>query len=413
MASLSAKIKNLIIAIFVGVFVFTPVFQAQAFGPTVIIGNIPDAIQHAVEEALTSSFLAFAQNYTKELIQKIENNYKIANFLYYTDALVTGQYLQDYLNKYVTEPFDQRMVMAFVPQVTCGNKVDIAAELRQQARNYLGYDPTQLQTNDPDFYLKLARMGDFYSSPAGWEQHYEDLAKKAASEAKAAAQAEITSPGVKTGRLEVGAEGVTIATTVNSLIQNQSAAIQASLDLGTVHVDQIAGTLARNTIYKFVNSFAFKGAVLKEQGTCVSTPTLEPIIPIGDQPDATALERSFLFVDPEFVTPDNNIFLTAKVNINWDLNSLKSKGAVKARLNKQNDWLGLSGGDEVQITFSGGSDYSSFDCYKFVMDVYNDKDQVIQTDPIVAYVFNKKGKGPSASNTFCGGTGGGSQQPRS
>ena len=170
MDSLRHSIKVLLIALFIGSAAFFPFLQAKAQfgGPALIVGNIPEAVEKAIREGMTASFTAFAQNYLKNLIEKIETNYKIANFLYYTDALVSGQYLQDYLDKYVDE-FEQSMVLAYIPQISCGRDVDVSENLRNKATTYLGYDPNTLSTDDPNFYAKLGRMSDFFSSPIGWQ----------------------------------------------------------------------------------------------------------------------------------------------------------------------------------------------------------------------------------------------------
>ena len=406
----SKKITKIIAAVFICVFTLTPVFQAQAF-PTITTKDIPRMISGIFEFINERALTHFANQYLEDLVNKIEESYKIANFLYYSDALVSGQYLQDYMDKYVQDAMDQRMVLAFVPQITCGRNIDISGELRKKAQDYLGYNPKDLKFDDPNFDAKLARMGDFYSSPAGWEQHYEGLAKKAAAEAKAAAQAEITSPGVKTGRTEATATTPTsISATVNSILNNQAAAIEAALKLGTDNAAEMASKIAQDTIFKYIKKFAFKGSVFKEQSVCIETPTLNPITPIGDQNREPDKEQTFIFVDPEFVKPSDDIFLTAKVNLTWEADTLKSKGAVKVRINDEG-WYSLNGSEEITISFLG-SDYSNFNCYKFVLEVYDKFDQKVNIEtPMVAYAFNSRGTGPSDSNTFCGGSGG-AQQPR-
>jgi hypothetical protein len=381
MQSLLNKLKIGLVALFVAGIAFFPFVQAQAQfgGPTVVVGDVPAAVEKAIRESLSAAFSSFAQNYMEDLIDKIEDNYKIANFLYYTDALVSGQYLQDYLDKYITNSTDQRMVLAFVPQLNCGKTPDISSQLNQQARNYLGFEPSQLRTDDPQYYQKLARMSDYLASPGGWQQRYEDLAKEAQAQAQAAAQAEIASPtGVKTGRdVRTG----TISATINAIASNQQAAVQAALDLGTVHVDQLAAKIARGAIYKFINKFAFKGAVFQEQSTCISSPQIDPVIPTPDAPESPDIDQTYLKVTPEFVTVDGDgadIFkLEAKFNASWDVTQLKSAGAVKAKFNDDNKWVGLADNTERKAYFAISSPYQSFNCHKLVLTAYDANGKVV------------------------------------
>jgi hypothetical protein len=403
MRSLLNKIKIGIVVFFVASIGFMPIFQAQAQfgGPTVVVGDIPEAIEKGVREALAAAFSSFAQKYMEDLITKVEENYKIANFLYYSDALVTGQYLQDYLDKYVQKAQDQRMVLAFVPQFNCGQQVNMTQEYKQLARQHLGFEPATLDTNDPQFYQKLSRMGDFLSSPSGWEAKYEDLAKEALAEAKRAADNEINSPGLKTARdINTGS----ISATINSIAQNQSAAIKASLDLGTIHVDQIAANIARNQIYKYINKFAFKGAVFKEQTTCVPFIQTDPIIPNPDAPEAPDVNQTYLKASPQFVNTDNSgldaALKEAKFNVSWDMTQLKGQGAAKARFLGDNKWVSLADNAERRAYYAGSAQLQSFNCHKLVLVAYNSRNEVVGK-PLVEIVYNDAGSGPNDEDPVC------------
>ena len=61
----------------------------------------------------------FMLSFMNKLATKIEQSYRISNFLYYSDALVSGEYVDDYLNKYVSDPVDRVMAKNFIP----GNKL--------------------------------------------------------------------------------------------------------------------------------------------------------------------------------------------------------------------------------------------------------------------------------------------------
>jgi len=91
-------------------FVFIPEAKAFLGGMSITIDDIPRTISDAIQEGLVSSFSQFMDSFLDKMIQKIEDNYKIANFLYYSDALVNGQYADDYLNKYVSDSLDRQIV---------------------------------------------------------------------------------------------------------------------------------------------------------------------------------------------------------------------------------------------------------------------------------------------------------------
>ena len=256
-----------------------PTAQA-AFGlgdTTIVIGNIPQAILQAVQQGLSSAFANFATQFLNKLIASIEKNYKIANFLYYSDALVSGQYVGDYLNKYVNNTVDKAMITNFIPQFNCGQPQDIKKVLQAKADQYLGFDPQSLSPNDPQFYTKLARMGDFLSSPNGWEVYYQGLAQQAEASAQTAANQELTSSGIKTPR-EQGGEA--IAASLSSITSSMQAIFNAQLNLGVVNVDKAVSQIVSQVTYNLFNNFVFRGAaVYKEQSTCLPIPALEPIVP--------------------------------------------------------------------------------------------------------------------------------------
>lgn len=245
---------------------------------TVVIGDIPAAIEKAVREALAAAFAHFITVYLDKMITAIESNYKIANFLYYTDALVKGQYVNDYLTKYVTQPLDRQIVTRFIPQFNCGaSNADLKAVFKAKAQTYLGYDPAKVSPSDPLFAQKLARAGDYLASPQGWQQTFEGIAQQALSTAEKAANQELTSSGLKSPRDIIGKQ---ITASLSAIANSQSAAIFSGLNLGVVNVSSIVGKIVSGVIDNLFNKFLFKGAVvLKEQSACIAVPQLQPVIP--------------------------------------------------------------------------------------------------------------------------------------
>ncbi len=255
------------------------------------IGDVPRLIIQAVQAGLTSAFAQYLSSYLIKLAQKIENNYRISNFLYYSDALIAGQYSGDYLKKYVDNQFDRDVIMKMIPQFSCGN-VDTAqmeSIFKAKATDYLGFDPSTVNPSDPDFALKMAKAGSFLAQPAGWQEHYEEVAQAAQSAADKAAQLELTSGGLKTPRNAADAE---IVTSVNTLLMGEGSGLKAIFDTSIRTSDNLIGAAVAKLSEQFFSSFLFGGVtvnnqgqigVLREQSTCISPGQMVFVIP----PDST------------------------------------------------------------------------------------------------------------------------------
>lgn len=253
---------------------------------SITLGDIPRIIKEAVEEGLVNSFSQFMGSMLNKLIAKIEANYKIANFLYYTDALVAGQYTDDYLQKYVNDQLDRQIIKRFIPQFACGeNPEDLKPVFQAKAKAYLGFDIASLSPSDPQFYEKLNRVGDPLSFSAGWEQYYEGIAEQAKTEAEKAAERELVSPGVKSPRDTTNAA---IAISVNNIVSASRASLNALLNLGQNSSKNFISGFVSQLTQNLANKFVFQGAsaeggvlgVLKEQKVCLSAAQLAPVLPI-------------------------------------------------------------------------------------------------------------------------------------
>lgn len=254
---------------------------------TITVGDIPSIIKGAIEEGLTTSFANFMGAMLNKLIAKIESNYMIANFLYYTDALVAGQYTDDYLQKYVQDTVDRQIIKRFIPQFTCGQQTsDLAPIFQAKAREFLGFDVGSLRPSDPDYYQKLARIGDPLSFSVGWEKYYEGIAAEAETEAEKAAERELISPGLKTPRDTVNSA---IAVSVNNIVSASRASLNALMNLGIGTAKNFISGFVSQLTQNLVNKFVFRGAVaagqgslgvLKEQKTCLAAAQLQPVLPL-------------------------------------------------------------------------------------------------------------------------------------
>jgi hypothetical protein len=244
---------------------------------TIVVGNIPEAIWRAVREALARAFARFAIETLDKLVSSIESNFAIASQLYYSEAL--GQvYVNEYLNKHVNNPLDKDIIKRFIPEFFClpQNREELTAIFTGKAKEYLGFDPTTLDPSDPDFYIKLAKSGNYLALPDGQELYYRDLANQAASAASDAATKEVLSPGLKSPRDLVNNQ---ITKTLSSIFNTQAAAISGSISLGTNNVENIVGQMVAGIIENLLNKFVFSGAVLQEQAVCLSIPSSKPVIP--------------------------------------------------------------------------------------------------------------------------------------
>lgn len=233
--------------------------------------------QQALEQAAAESVAQFMLSFMNKLATKIEQSYRISNFLYYSDALVSGQYVDDYLNKYVSDPLDRTIAKNFIPQISCGSTGNNNQAFQAKANQYLGFDPSTLNPNDPQFYQKMAKTGDFFSSSQGWQVYYQGLADQAQSAAQNAANQEILSSGQKAGR---GPSGDVI--TPSQVSSEAMAAIfqryadEGSDTGGFAAVQQITSQIAQN----FLNNFVLQGVVLLEQKTCIAVPQAQLVTAI-------------------------------------------------------------------------------------------------------------------------------------
>lgn len=254
---------------------------------TITVGDIPRLIMDAVKEGLIAATAQFMSQFLTKFIAKIEQNYLVANFLFYSDALISGQYTQDYLAKYVSNQLDRQIVKRFIPQFSCGAQpTDLKPVFQAKAQTYLGFDPRTLDPNDPKYFQKLAKVGDFMSSPNGWQLYYEDLASVAKSEAEKAADRELSSSGLKTPR-DTLSKGIT--NSINSIVSSQRAAFQNAFNLGIANAGSFIKTIVSGLTQSLVNQFVFKGAtqnggtvgVLKEQSVCLASAQITPVLPVG------------------------------------------------------------------------------------------------------------------------------------
>ncbi len=277
------------------------------FTINVTIGDIPRLIFDAIKVAVVNSFSKFILTFLQGIVNKIESNYAISNYLYYTDALVAGQYSDDYLKKYVADGFDRDVIKKFIPQLTCNrSNENLRPIFLAKAQDTLGFDPEGLSPQDPSYFTKLAQVGNFLAQPEGWQVTYRDLAAQAASEAEKSADRELTSLGLKSPR---DATQLVIQKSLTSLDSTMKASLNNLLNVGTAvstgsGFQGLITSLITTVTQAFISNFVFRGAtnaplsVLKEQSTCVAALQLSVVVPsaqvdyVEQQVDQNAIQNS-------------------------------------------------------------------------------------------------------------------------
>lgn len=291
---------------------------------SITVGDIPRIVREALQDGLESSFAQFMGQFVQKLLAKIEQNYLISNFLYYSDALISGQYADDYLNKYVADTFDRQIIRRMLPQFTCGQTDEqLRAVFEAKAQNYLGFDPRGLDPKDPNFNAKLARVGDFLAQPEGWQLYYQDLARLTQSEAEKAVTRELSSSGLKTPR-DIGQKSISLS--ISGIVSSQRAALNAAMNLGISTAKNFVSQFVSSMVQTLMNQYVFRGAttvrggtaigVLKEQSTCLAAAQAQALVPLDatqySAPNNTPTEEQLLEEQcqkfPDACRPkDNNI----------------------------------------------------------------------------------------------------------
>ena len=263
---------------------FVPTAHAFVFA---FVIDIFQKIQYIAESIAIAALATFEIHFLNKLSQKIQKAYAITNYLYYADALVSGQYVDDYLNKYVKDATDRALVRQFIPAVSCGTRQNFSSVFKTKAKVHLGFDPNTVDPKDPNYYQKSAKIGDFFSSPNGWQLYYQDVAAQAENVAKQSADRELTG-AAKTSRGLAGE----IITSAQDVLTTQKSSLQAMINSGYPGEtgNPWAAKIASHATQVFINSFVFKGAVLKEQRACLPTPVVSLVttVPKGAAPNPVA-----------------------------------------------------------------------------------------------------------------------------
>lgn len=269
------------------------------FLPTQMVIDIKAAAEVGIRTGLARAFAKFATAMLDKLVGHIEKNFAIASQLYYSQDL--GRYYSvEYMKKFVTDPLDQDIIQKFLPQYFCVNPSQ--KELKQiftaKAAANQGADIV-IDPADPQYLTKLAKLGGDEKNYSGWwEEYYTSLAATTQQEAQSAADKEVLSPGLKSGRDIVTGQ---INKTMSSIFNVQEAAISGTINLGTNNAENLVGNLVAGLVENMVNKFVFTPlggtssgggiGVIAETNVCLKVPQMKPIVPLPDTELSSADEN--------------------------------------------------------------------------------------------------------------------------
>ena len=131
------------------------------------------------------------------LVQKLVSNYKVRNVMQYTDSVATLMYDNQFIRKNFPGSEGQFMARAILENPLVRNDVPSYAFIA--ADTALGFDPKYLDTNDPDFYVKMSHVGSTVANP--YYQHTTNIGgvDQARAQSLQYAQAQVTQGnGLKT-----------------------------------------------------------------------------------------------------------------------------------------------------------------------------------------------------------------------
>ncbi|MBL8031624.1 MAG: hypothetical protein JNK33_04860 [Candidatus Doudnabacteria bacterium] len=270
---------------------------AQAGIPVSVVADIPRILEQFLRSLLGTLVLNFIKDRITSLVENLEKNFTVANFLYYTDAVINTKYGNDYLKKYVPKTQDQEMIKKFLPQFNCGkqNADELKRNLRAKAVEYLGFDPSiPLDTTSPKFWTDLSRTADLQGDEPGYQRLYKALAVVAEGQAKEASVLEQTSTtGKKSPLDEQLSKGITKS--VDYISKKIEAALNSVFNIAPTNATTGGpgfSAFVVNIVLGIINQLVIKGATIKEQAACVAVPVLNPIIPGDFTPNNNAVSNS-------------------------------------------------------------------------------------------------------------------------
>lgn len=264
---------------------------AQAQVPVSVMTNIPQWLELAIRQAVSTVILNYIKNQVLTWALRFDKDHTIANFLYYGNALTTKN-TEDYFKKYVTDQqgydnVDRDMIKNLIPQFNCGRQDEEAfkKDVRAKVLTYLGFDPSALAAtdiSDPDYYSKLSKTATLRGDPSGqgyalWAQ---SLAAVTQGESEKSGILEQLSSGKKAGYSAQGTQR--IVESIDLVSGKITSAINAMFNIGpTTAATGLTGAVA-GILTSVLQQLVVQGTVtLQEQTSCIKNAVYNPVIP-GD-----------------------------------------------------------------------------------------------------------------------------------
>jgi len=210
-------IKKVTLSTIIFGLVFTSVFgfmlvpkRAQAFLGILdtefsfVMVDIPRVAWQLIQTAVARFLKNMLFRAVEFVIDRIRGNFIVRNFLRYEAVLTRERYTCDYLDLYfpgMENELLRRHLIGFIDYFNRGGRAydeDLGNFLNAKAEETLGYNPAELSPDDPDYYEKLSRQSNFWSSDIGWYYALMDQSFSVQSDAEKASELNLTSKGIKT-----------------------------------------------------------------------------------------------------------------------------------------------------------------------------------------------------------------------
>ena len=222
---------------------------------------------------------AMIQDLFNFVIDKINDNFVIRNFLKYEAVLSDKRYLTDYLTGYIPNSDTQTIIRDFTYRQNSGGR-DFGCDggttfedcyYTRNANANRGFTDAELNPLEEDYLSKLKNLGDVWSQPQMWFWGLQDQSFKAQSEAKRASSLNITSDGYKTPFEDTASGALRVAQARLRSIEDQS--INAMLRMlsqppqGDSWDQQLADSIANSLaglFTNFLNDYLVGGVVYDE-----------------------------------------------------------------------------------------------------------------------------------------------------
>jgi hypothetical protein len=154
--------------------------------------QLANATQGVWKALLITVLLNTTKVVANQMVNKIVNNYKIANVKAYTDSLASLMYTNQFVRENYPDSAGQLIARSMLVNPALRNQLNPAvATVANNALAAGGVDPRNLSSTDPNFYSKLALIGSSQANPYFLQTQYAAGASQAQASALAAAQSHI------------------------------------------------------------------------------------------------------------------------------------------------------------------------------------------------------------------------------